>query len=154
MRSFEEAFNKPFYLERGDPIHRWKAYMRREYHPQKAKDPWIVYVAIVDEEIVDFIAGHLTERYDLEGELQSIYILPKHQRQGLGTQLVITLAEWFKKWDTKEVSVGYKGGSEGFYIKLGARLNEHGWLVWDNFLICCSNNQKRNLQWTKITRSQ
>ena len=27
-----------------------------------------------------------------------------------------------------------QGGSEGFYIKLGARYNEHGWLVWDNFL--------------------
>lgn len=74
-------------------------------------------------------------RFNLEGELQSvyIYILPEHQRKGLGT-LLTTLAEWFEKWETKEVCVGHKGGSEGFYIKLGAKLNEHGWYVWDNFL--------------------
>lgn len=133
-RSFEDAFNKPFYLEREAAIHRWKAYMHKEHHPQKAKDPRIVYVAIIDQEIVGFIAGHLTERFDLEGELQSIYILPEYQRYGLGTQLVITLAKWFKKWNAKEVCVDHKGGSEGFYIKLGARPNNHGWLVWDNFL--------------------
>lgn len=31
-------------------------------------------------------------------------------------------------------------GSEGFYINLGAKLNEHGWLVWDNILdLLCTN---------------
>ena len=134
FRSFEDAFNKPFYMEREAAIHRWKAYMRKEHHPQKAKDPRIVYIAIIDGEIVGFIAGHLTERFNLEGELQSIYVLPKHQQQGLGTQLVIALAEWFKEWNAKTVCVDHKDGSEGFYIKLGARYNEHGWLVWDNFL--------------------
>ena len=129
MQSFEDAFNKPFYHSRKDAIHRWTAYMRKEHHLQKAKDPRVLYIAIADEKTVGFIAGHLTERYDLEGELQSIYILPEHQRKGLGTLLVITLAKWFKKWDAKEVCVGHKDGSEGFYIKLGARLNEHGWLV-------------------------
>ena len=134
FRSFEDAFNKPFYMEREAAIHRWKAYMRKEHHPRDAKDPRIVYVSIINGEIVGFVAGHLTERLGLAGELQSIYVLPGHQQQGLGTQLVIALAKWFEKWNAKAVCVDHKGGSEGFYIKLGARPNEHGWLVWDNFL--------------------
>ena len=134
FRSFEDAFNKPFYMEREAAVHRWKAYIRKEHHPRDAKDPRVVYIGIIGEEIVGFVVGHLTERLGLEGELQSIYVLPKHQGRGLGTQLVIALAKWFKKWDAKEVCVDHKNGSEGFYIKLGARFNDHGWLVWDNFL--------------------
>ena len=134
FRSFEDAFNKPFYMEREAAVHRWKAYIRKEHHPRDAKDPRIVYIASIDEEIVGFVAGHLTERLGLEGELQSIYVLPKYQGQGLGTHLVIALAKWFKEWNAKEVCVDQKNGSEGFYIKLGARFGDHGWLVWDNFL--------------------
>lgn len=134
FQSFEDAFSKPFYMEREATVHRWKAYIRKEHHPRDAKDPRIVYVSIINGEIVGFVAGHLTERLGLEGELQSIYILPEHQGQGLGTELVIVLAKWFKKWNAKMVCVDHKDGSEGFYIKLGARFNNHGWLVWDNFL--------------------
>lgn len=134
FQSFEDAFKKPFYMEREAAVHRWKAYIRKEHHPRDAKAPRIVYVTIVNREIVGFIAGHLTERFGLDGELQSVYILPEHQGRGLGTQLVIALAKWFKKWDAKEVCVDHKNGSEGFYIKLGAKFNNHRWLVWDNFL--------------------
>ena len=133
FQSFEDAFNKPFYMEREAAVHRWRAYMRKEHHPRDAKDPRIVYIVSTNGEIVGFVAGHLTERLGLEGELQSIYVLPKHQGRGLGTQLVIALAQWFKKWNAKEVCVDHKDGSEGFYIKLGAKFNDHGWLVWDNF---------------------
>lgn len=99
IQSFEDPFNKPFYLEREAAINRWKAYIRKEHGPRGAKDPRIIYVALADGEIVGFIAGHLTERLGLEGELESIYILPEHQRQKLGTQLVIALAKWFTDSD-------------------------------------------------------
>ena len=142
LLSFEDAFKKPFYLTREDAIHRWTAYIRKEHHPQKAKDPRIIYKAIANGIIVGFIAGHLSERFDLEGELQSIYILPEHQGNGLGTQLVISLAEWFKKWNARQVCVGPIDGSEGFYIKLGAKQNEHGWLVWENILDLLSTTKE------------
>ena len=44
FQSFEDAFNKPFYMEREAAVHRWKAYMRKEHHPRDAKDPRIVYI--------------------------------------------------------------------------------------------------------------
>ncbi len=121
-------------MDRLHYIDRLKAYIRKEHHPRDAKDPRMIYIAIADEEIVGYIAGHLSEGLGLEGELQAIFILLEHQRRGLGTQLVITLAKWFKKWNAKEVCVDRQEGSEGFYIKLGARFNDQGWLVWDNFL--------------------
>ena len=55
IQSFEDAFNKPFYLEREAAINRWKAYIRKEHGPRGAKDPRIVYVALADGEIVGFI---------------------------------------------------------------------------------------------------
>lgn len=80
IQSFEDAFNKPFYMERKAAIHRWKAYMCKKHYSQKAKDPRIVYLATTHGEIVGFIAGHLTERFNLDGELQSTYILPEYQQ--------------------------------------------------------------------------
>ena len=92
-----------------------------------------MYAALAGGRMAGFVAGHLSERFGLEGELQSIYILPGHQRQGLGTKLVIALARWFEKWNARQVCVDHKGESEAFYLKLGARLNDRGWLVWDDF---------------------
>ena len=31
MQSFQDAFQKPFYLSREDAIHRWTAYMRKKH---------------------------------------------------------------------------------------------------------------------------
>lgn len=50
------------------------------------------------------------------------------------TQLVIALARRFKKWEARQVCVDHAGESEHFYLKLGARPNGRGWLVWDDFL--------------------
>jgi len=55
---------------------------------------------------------------------------------------MVSFADAFKKWVAKEICVGPVDGSEGFYIKLGARYDEHEWLVWDNFLNF-STNEKR-----------
>jgi GNAT superfamily N-acetyltransferase len=142
IRSYEAAFKEPFYMDREAALRRWKAYIRKEHHPQKAKDPRIIFAAVAGGEIVGYIAGHLTERFELDGELQSIYILPERQRQGIGTQLVIELAKWFKTWNATKVCVDAMGGSEGFYIKLGARRNPQGWLVWDNFLDILNQRRK------------
>lgn len=129
IRSYEDAFGEAFYMEREAAVRRGERYMRGEHHPRHAKDPRIVYAAMAGGEMAGFIAGHLTERFGLEGELQSIYVLPGHQRQGLGTQLVIALARWFEKWEARQVCVDHAGESEHFYLTLGARPNGRGWLV-------------------------
>lgn len=74
IRSYGDAFCEPFYMEREAALPRWERYMRGEHHPRHAKDPRIVYAAITDREMAGFIAGHLTERFGLEGELQSIRV--------------------------------------------------------------------------------
>ncbi len=85
LQSYEVAFNKPFYMARDAAIRRWKAYIRKEHHPQKAKEQRVIYAAFAGTKMIGYIAGHLTERMGLESELQSIYILPEHQRRGVGT---------------------------------------------------------------------
>lgn len=86
MRSHLESFGEPFYTDRVALLCRWKGYMLREHHPQKAKLPRTVYKACLEGEIVGYVAGHLTERFGCEGELQSIYILREHQRRGARPQ--------------------------------------------------------------------
>src|SRR5436309_15888077 len=83
IRSYEASYQEPFYLDREAALRRWKAYIRKEHHPQKAKDPRVLYAAVAGEEIVGYIAGHLTERMGMDGELQCIYILDEHHRQDI-----------------------------------------------------------------------
>src|SRR5436309_13167221 len=80
IRSYEASYNEPFYLDREAALRRWKAYICREHHPQKARDPRVLYAAVAGGEMVGYIAGHLTERIGMDGELQSIYILAEYQR--------------------------------------------------------------------------
>jgi hypothetical protein len=54
----------------------WKTrierYMRGEHDPQKALKPRMLYVALQNSAVVGLIAGHLTRRYECDGELQWI----------------------------------------------------------------------------------
>jgi ribosomal protein S18 acetylase RimI-like enzyme len=112
------------------------AYLNKEHHPQKAHLPRVLYVAFKDELIIGFVAGHLTERYECDGELQWINILPEFRRRGIAFQLVIMLAKWFAAQNASKISVD--PGNEtarSFYIKHGAeKLNGH-WLFWKNINI-------------------
>src|SRR5438445_13371805 len=49
---------------------RISGYMRGELHPQQALAPRVVLVAEGGEDIVGFIAGHLTRRFGCDGELE------------------------------------------------------------------------------------
>lgn len=134
IRSYEAAFGQPFYMDHEAAVLRWARYMRGEHHPRDAKDPPGRVRRHGRRGDGGIRRRHLSERFGLEGELQSIYILPGHQRQGLGTRLVVALARWFRQRDARQVCVDHKGESETFYLKLGARRNDRGWLVWDDFL--------------------
>ena len=84
IRSYEDAFGEPFYMEREAAVRRWERYMRGEHHPRDAKDPRVVYAAMAGGRMAGFVAGHLSARFGLEGELQSIYILPGAPAAGPG----------------------------------------------------------------------
>jgi GNAT superfamily N-acetyltransferase len=113
---------------------RWDGYMRGLQHPRHALAPRIVVAAFVEELMVGYIAGHFSRRHRMEGELQSLYVLKTHHGLGIGSALLIRLAEWFAANGRQSVCVGVDPANpyRRFYEKHGARyFNEH-WLAWDD----------------------
>ncbi|HKR32751.1 MAG TPA: GNAT family N-acetyltransferase [Terriglobales bacterium] len=106
-------------------------YMEGWVHPQKALAPRIVFVALYDSEIVGLVAGHLTHRFDCEGELEWIDVIRERRRQRIGSEMVRILARWFAEQNARRVCVDPGNPSaRQFYARLNAQnLNRH-WMFW------------------------
>ncbi len=119
---------------------RVSGYYHRELHPQRALLPRVIYVATDSGSIVGFIAGHLSERFGCDGELQWINILPEFRKAGIASELLHLLAKWFV--DRNAFYICVDPGSEQskkFYARHGAEyLNEH-WMAWKDISILLKN---------------
>jgi ribosomal protein S18 acetylase RimI-like enzyme len=117
---------------------RISGYVNGELHPQQALLPRILYVAIKDDIIAGFIAGHITRRFECNGELQWINTIPEYRRYGIASQLLRLLAAWFIENKALHICVNVEpenSTAQQFYKRHGAgELNEH-WLVWKNISI-------------------
>jgi hypothetical protein len=58
---------------------RIEGYMKAEIHPQKALGPRVVYLATENERVAGFIAGHLTQRFNCDGELEWIDVIEQYR---------------------------------------------------------------------------
>jgi GNAT superfamily N-acetyltransferase len=109
------------------------SYLNNTRNPQKALKERVLYVALVGSTIVGFIAGHLTTRYDCQGELEWIDVVQQYRRYGIASKLIKILAAWFI--EQKAYKVCIDPGNEiarEFYAKNGAKdLNEH-WMYWND----------------------
>jgi GNAT superfamily N-acetyltransferase len=112
---------------------RIRGYANGELHPRQALAPRVIYVASDNSQIIGFIAGHLTRRFDCDGELQWLNVVPERRRAGLARELVVLLASWFADQNARRICVDAdpeNPGARVFYRKQGAEdLNPH-WLVW------------------------
>ena len=117
----------------GPADRRMARYLLGEHHPQKALDPRVMYLAEEGEKVVGYIGGHLTERYECDGELQYLYVTPPYRRTGVASQMLRLLGRWFEAHDATRICVDVVPDNErarAFYTSHGAtRLNDH-WLVW------------------------
>ena len=88
-----------------------------------------------DGEVIGFIAGHLTRRYHCQGELQWINVAESQRRQGIATELLRELADWFAAYDAYKICVDAQPRNteaRSFYARHGAEpLNDH-WMVFQN----------------------
>ncbi len=114
-------------------MERITGYLKKEHHPHLALMPRIIFTAVDKGMIVGFVAGHLTKRFDCEGELQWIDVTKKYRRKGVASSLVEKLAGWFMAQQAYKICVD-PGNPEArlFYSSLGAvPLNQH-WMVWED----------------------
>jgi ribosomal protein S18 acetylase RimI-like enzyme len=108
-------------------------YLNLTHNPQQALRERIIYVAVHMDTIIGFIAGHLTTRYNCQGELQWINVADNYRNSGIASKLVLLLANWFT--DMKSYKICVDPGNEAarsFYNKNGAKnLNDH-WMFWED----------------------
>lgn len=114
---------------------RIRGYASGALNPQQALAPRVVYVAVDNSQITGFIAGHLTRRFDCDGELEWLNVVPEKRRGGVARELLLVLASWFAEKGAKRVCVDAdpeNPTARAFYRKNGAEdLNPH-WLVWSD----------------------
>ena len=123
---------------------RWTTYFRGE-SPAGSTAQRRVLKAVLDGALVGFIAGHLTSRHDMESEIQSFYILREHQRKGIGSTLLSSLAAWLVSQGVTSLCVGIapENSYRAFYLKHGARyLNAH-WMYWSHLPPLASQNAEQ-----------
>jgi GNAT superfamily N-acetyltransferase len=117
---------------------RISGYMDCEHHPQKALMPRVIYVACEGDSPVGFIAGHLTRRYECDGELEWIDVIDTRRRSGVASELLRLLAQWFAVQNARRICVNAdpaNAAARSFYERHGAEpLNPH-WLVWNDINI-------------------
>ena len=132
-------------LESGPADARMRLYLEGRHHPQKALLPRVIFFAAIDDEPVGYIGGHLTRRFDCEGELQYLYVTPQHRRSGVATALVQRLAAWFIDQKVLRVCVNVNSdspGAEPFYRKHGAATLRPHWMVWNDISVAASDESK------------
>ncbi|HKF22939.1 MAG TPA: GNAT family N-acetyltransferase [Candidatus Angelobacter sp.] len=112
---------------------RISGYMNGVLHPQKALAPRIIYAAFHRDFAVGFIAGHLTRRYECDGELEWIDVIPEHRRGGIASELLRLLAVWFVEEKARKVCVDVDPANlaaRRFYANHGATNLNPRWMVW------------------------
>ena len=114
---------------------RMEAYFNGLYHPQQALAARIGYVALADDNVIGYIAGHRTERHGCAGEVEYLFVAPAHRRQGVATALMRRLAEWFQAHEAQKVCVDVNPDSPAgrpFYESTGAGQLKGPWYAWED----------------------
>ena len=116
-------------------VDRIDRYLRGEHSPQQALADRSAFVAVAEGEVVGFVAGHRTRRFNCDGELQWIDVDKKKRRRGIGLRLVAQIAAWFVSGNMKRVCVNVDPNNlavRNLYTRCGAEsLNEH-WMIWED----------------------
>lgn len=118
------------------------AYLNGELFPQQALAPRAAFVAADGKQIVGFVAGHLTRRFQCDAELEWIDTIAERRRQGIAGALLQTMARWFVENHARKVCVDPGNNiARSLYAKYGARpLNQH-WMVWDDIHLLTNSPQ-------------
>ena len=90
---------------------RMEAYFDGRHHPQQALLARVGYIALNNDVVVGYIAGHRTNRHGCSGEVQYLFVSPSWRRRGVAAALLCLLAQWFVAQDARRVCVGVAADS-------------------------------------------
>lgn len=128
----------------------WRAridgYLSLEFNPHQSTVQRLVYVAVQEQTIIGFIAGHLTKRNDYPGQVQWIMIAETFRRSGIASELLTILAGWFSEHHAIGVRTDIDPGNpsaEMFYRHHHASGINKYWLYWDDIRIVRNNTVRR-----------
>ena len=115
----------------GDP--RIAAYLDGAHHPHQALAPRVAYVAERSGVVVGYIAGHLTRRFDCDGEVQYLHVALSQRRSGVASELLRRLGAWFVEQGAFKICVDVNAESppaRPFYSRHDASAIDRHWMVW------------------------
>jgi ribosomal protein S18 acetylase RimI-like enzyme len=122
-----------------ETIEYWQArivgYLEGTRDPRNSLAAREAFVATVDDEVVGFIAGHLTSRHGCTGELEWINVATTHRGRGIASALLRVMAGWFVETNATNVCVDVDPANHAarrLYESHGARELKPHWLVWDD----------------------
>jgi GNAT superfamily N-acetyltransferase len=108
-------------------------YLAGEHSPQHALAERVAFLAEVEDELIGYIAGHLTTRFGCQGELQWILVAPEGRGGPAAAELLTRLAGWFASRKSLRVCVNVEPDNERarwFYQRHGAEELSQYWMVW------------------------
>lgn len=119
---------------RADP--RMAAYFEGRHHPQQALPERVGYIALANDVVVGYIAGHRTTRHGCAGEVQYLFVSGAFRRRGIGTTLMRLLADWFQAHGAQKVCVAVADDSppeaRPFFESVGASPFKKHWYAWQD----------------------
>jgi MOSC domain-containing protein YiiM/GNAT superfamily N-acetyltransferase len=114
---------------------RTKLYLTGQHNPQYALKPRTIFGAFENGELVGYVAGHLSRRFDCQGELQWIYVAQSHRGTEVASKLFQLMAVWFVERSARRICVDVdpaNAPARGFYARHGAKPFQPYWMVWDD----------------------
>ena len=116
-------------------IERIGLYLSGEHSPKQGLPSRAAFVAKEDDQLVGFVAGHLTRRFGCDGELEWVNVAPDRRGLGIADKLVARMGEWFVEQGARRICVDVapeNHAARKLYARCGAQvLNKH-WMVWDD----------------------
>jgi GNAT superfamily N-acetyltransferase len=122
-------------------LRRIGAYLRWDYSPEQAQTARGFFVAADETTIVGFVAGHRTRRYDCDGELEWINVLPERRGEGIAGQLMVRMGEWFVSEGLKRICVDVEpknAVARALYARHGAEPFKPYWMIWEDARRMCA----------------
>jgi GNAT superfamily N-acetyltransferase len=70
-------------------------YLSHKLEPKQALSPRTSFVCVEGGWVIGLVAGHLTRRFDCDGELEWISVRAEFRRSGIASKLLHHIFEWY-----------------------------------------------------------